>query len=143
MGAIVAVSTDGLDRRIRSDVERLGPEAAARRKFANSLALHAHPEWWQLAYTPASALVGLVMPSLIDGQPVIDYIGVVPERLGRRHIDQLIARAIDVFKELDAPRIRADTDAVNYPMLAALRRAGFRQFSTRVEYRRQPAPRPA
>ena len=143
VGAIAAVNRDGLDRRIRRDVESLGPEAAARRKFANSLALHAQPEWWQLAYTPASELVGLVMPSLIDGQPVIDYIGVVPERRGRRHIDQLIARAIDVFEERDAPRIRADTDAVNHPMLAALRRAGFRQFSTRVEYRLRSPPRPA
>jgi len=135
VGAIAAVSRGCLDRRIRDEVQRLGPDAAARRKLANSLALHAQPEWWQLAYTPAGELVGLVMPSLIDGRSFIDYIGVVPERRGHRHIDRLIARAIEAFDELDAPRIRADTDAANLPMLAALRRAGFRQFSSRAEYR--------
>jgi ribosomal protein S18 acetylase RimI-like enzyme len=133
--AAIARVTDGtLDRRLRSDQERLGAAGAARALFELLRALEYEPGWWQLAYTSSGALAGLSMPARAQGTAVIGYVGVVPEQRGRGYIDDLLARATAVLHAGGAATIVADTDTGNAPMAAAFRRMGYAQFATRREY---------
>jgi RimJ/RimL family protein N-acetyltransferase len=78
--------------------------------------------------------VGLIMPARNPTSPVIDYIGVVPERRGEGYVDDLLARGVATLLEAGAEQIRADTDTANVPMAAAFRRAGYAEFARRREY---------
>ena len=89
----------------------------------------------ELAYDkPEGDLVGLIMPARNPTSPVIDYIGVVPERRGEGYVDDLLARGTATLLSAGAERIRADTDTANAPMADAFRRAGYAEFARRREY---------
>lgn len=92
------------------------------------------PGWWQLAYTAAGELVGLVMPTRAPTFATIGFVGVVPEQRGRGHIDELLARGTATLGAAGATDFRADTDVRNAPMASAFRRAGWAEFAARREY---------
>jgi RimJ/RimL family protein N-acetyltransferase/GNAT superfamily N-acetyltransferase len=132
--AVERVSTDSLDRYIRSERVRLGSAGEARQLIAGLRELDHQPAWWELAYDKSDALVGLVMPALAPGFGTIGYIGVVPEQRGRGYIHELLARGTTTLFGTGMPILRADTDLDNTPMAAAFERGGWSSTGTRREY---------
>lgn len=105
--------------------------------FADLQGLQHEPGWWELAYGPDGALVGLVMPAVAPSMATIGYVGVVPERRGRGHIHALLARGTATLAHIGRWPVRADTDTRNRPMADAFRRAGWRELATRTEFERR------
>ena len=133
--AVARVTEGTLDREMSEEREKQGPREAAREFFGEEQAMEYEPGWWELAHDkPDGNLVGLVMPARNPTSPVIDYIGVVPERRGEGYVDDLLARGAATLLEAGAEQIRADTDTANVPMAAAFRRAGYTEFARRREY---------
>ena len=133
--AMARVTEGTLDRDMSEEREKQGPRKAAREFFGEEQAMEYEPGWWELAYDkPDGDLVGLIMPAKNPTSPVIDYIGVVPERRGEGYVDDLLARGAATLLKAGAEQIRADTDTANVPMAAAFRRAGYKEFARRHEY---------
>ncbi|MEJ8547405.1 GNAT family N-acetyltransferase [Brevibacillus borstelensis] len=138
--AVMRVSEGALDRRILHDSERLGARGQAMDMFQDLQQMVYDPHWWQLAYTRDDECIGLVMPAKSPTFATIGYIGVMPEHRGRGYIHQLLGRGTDILLKAGATLIRADTDVHNQPMANAFRKAGYVQFATRSEYRRETSP---
>jgi RimJ/RimL family protein N-acetyltransferase len=132
--AIARVSEGSLDGWIAHDRARLGPERAAREYFSESQKLTYRPAWWQLAYTGAGALAGLVMMAHNSRVPVVDYIGVVPEQRGHGFAADLLAHGTSLLAAEGVDRIEADTDKNNLPMARTFERLGYRRFCSRRAY---------
>lgn len=136
--AMERVSEGTLDREIRAQRERLGPQGAARGFFRDASRVR-DPSWWRLAYAPNGELVGLVMPAAPPGFLTVFYVGVVPEMRGRGYVDDLLAAGTATLLDAraeggDEKHLRADTDVDNAPMAAAFGRAGWGEFARRREY---------
>ena len=146
--AMRRVSEGTLDREIREERERLGPQGAAREFFEDARRVKHEPAWWRLAYKRQEGdLVGLVMPAEPPAFLTIFYVGVVPEMRGQGYVDDLLAAGTATL--LEARRrdggekpLRADTDVANAPMAAAFERAGWARFARRREYAVSLAPTP-
>jgi RimJ/RimL family protein N-acetyltransferase len=82
---------------------------------------------------------GLIVGGGNADQPVIAYVGIVPEQRGRGFVDELLAQAVATLTAAGASVIRADTDLANAPMANAFRCAGFEQFMARTEFIHRPA----
>jgi len=138
--AMRRVSEGTLDREIREERERLGPEKAAREFFEDARRVEHEPSWWRLAYSrPERELVGLVMPAEPPDFLTVFYVGVVPEMRGRGYVDDLLAAGTTTLlaaraKGRNEKPLRADTDVANAPMAAAFERAGWARFAGRREY---------
>ena len=134
--AMEKVSKGTLDREIREERERLGPQGAARDFFEDARRVEHDPSWWRLAYEGGD-LVGLVMPAEPPGFLTLFYVGVVPEMRGRGYVDDLLAAGTVTLlgaRAQGGKPLRADTDVANAPMAAAFRRAGWTRFAGRREY---------
>jgi len=116
-----------LDAHDRREVAAHGIERAAELQLKG---LHWFPsprEWWQLAYTGAGELVGVIVPARNYTMPTIGYIGVVPAQRGRGYVDDLLAEmAWRLSEHAPGETVGADTDFDNVPMARAFARAGFR-----------------
>jgi GNAT superfamily N-acetyltransferase len=138
--AMRRVSEGTLDREIRGERERLGPQGAAQDFFEDARRVKHGPSWWRLAYEGRSGnLVGLVMPAQPPGFLTLFYVGVVPEMRGRGYVDDLLAAGTATLLDARAEGgtekpLRADTDVANAPMAAAFGRAGWTRFAGRREY---------
>ena len=131
---IKRVSEDSFDRSIQSDRNKMGPEQAARDRFDILKEIPSMKVCWQLGYTPAGELVGLIMPITTDSGHVIYYIGVLPEHRGQGYVDDLLSQGTSTLESEGARLIRASVDVKNLPMVDAFRRAGYSQFATRLSY---------
>jgi RimJ/RimL family protein N-acetyltransferase len=89
--------------------------------------------WWRLAYRPDGALVGLAVPSRNYADPVIGYIGVVPEHRGQGYAYDLLVEATHVLVDNGADRVIAATDVPNTPMAAAFAKAGYPIVAERID----------
>ncbi|WP_460868502.1 GNAT family N-acetyltransferase [Rhodococcus aerolatus] len=78
------------------------------------------------------ALVGLVVPSRSAYDASVSYLGVVPERRGRGHVDELLAEITRQHASQGAERITGTTDTTNAPMAAAFDRGGYALTGVRV-----------
>jgi RimJ/RimL family protein N-acetyltransferase len=136
--AIALVSDGTLDERLREMRRRLGRTADADEHFHLLMGIPHEPGWWQLAYSVDGGLVGLIVGGGNSDEPVIAYVGVVPEQRGRGYVDDLLVQAVATLTDAGASVIRADTDLANVPMANAFRRAGFEQFLARTEYLYRP-----
>ena len=138
--AMRRVSEGTLDREIREERERLGPQGAARDFFEDARRVQHGPSWWRLAYDGRSGdLVGLVMPAEPPGFLTLFYVGVVPEMRGRGYVDDLLVAGTATLLHARAvggteKPLRVDTDVANAPMAAAFGRAGWTRFAGRREY---------
>ena len=111
--AMRRVSEGTLDREIRDERERLGPQGAERGSR--------RPR----------------MPAEPPGFLTLFNVGVVPEMGGRGYVDDLLAAAtlLDARAAGGTEKpLRADTDVANAPMAAAFGRAGWTRFAGRREY---------
>jgi GNAT superfamily N-acetyltransferase len=124
--AVGRVAAGSLDRRLRPQ------DAAWHTELL--LGFDHEPGWYELACDGGGDLVGLVAAARVGAQPIVAFVGVVPEHRRRGHSLRLLARATRHLAEGGAETIRADSDELNEPMARAFRRGGYRQFATRSEY---------
>jgi len=130
--AFQRVSAGSLDHETRRDIAAFGAEHQARSMFARLHAMPGDRSWWRIARLPDGRLVGFVVPSANDDNPVIAYLGVVPEMRGHGYGAELLAEATRILAANGAERIRADTDTTNFPMAAAFERVRYRNFGVRL-----------
>ena len=122
-----------LDAHVRRTIEQSGPDAAAQEELDYLRWLPSPRDWWRLAYTSAGELAGLSIPSRNYGDPLIGYIGVVPEHRGHGYAYDLLVEATHLLAGQNADRIVAGTDQTNHPMAAAFARAGYPIAQERID----------
>ncbi|MFJ9679245.1 GNAT family N-acetyltransferase [Streptomyces sp. NPDC101194] len=120
-----------LDAHGRADLASgLSAREAAEKHYDEELAGYSTPrEWWRVAELPGGEPVGFVIPARNSYNPIIAYIGVLPDRRGRGYIDDLLAEGTRVLAAQDGvERIRAATDLGNVPMAKSFERLGYVNF---------------
>jgi RimJ/RimL family protein N-acetyltransferase len=124
-----------LDAHSRDELTRMTAEQAAVEQYDSELRQYPSPkEWWRIATLPDGEPVGFVIPAHNSYNPIIAYIGVVPEHRGNGYIDEILAEGTRVLAAQDVPRIRASTDVGNVPMAKAFQRAGYVDFERELNY---------
>ncbi|WP_214413991.1 GNAT family N-acetyltransferase [Sphaerisporangium fuscum] len=124
-----------LDAHSRDELTRVPPDRAAREQYDSELERYPSPkEWWRIATLPDGEPVGFVIPAHNSYNPIIAYIGVVPEHRGKGYIDEILAEGTRILAAQDVPRVRASTDVGNVPMAAAFHRAGYVTFEHELNY---------
>jgi RimJ/RimL family protein N-acetyltransferase len=125
--ALMTRVIDGtLDAHDRDGLTRMSPQEAAAEHYYGELDRYTSPrEWWRIAELPAGEPVGFVIPAHNGYNPIIAYLGVVPERRGNGYIGEILAEGTRTLAAEDPPRIRASTDLGNVPMARAFHRAGW------------------
>lgn len=130
-----AVSDGSLDHAMIVQRERVGRRAEAQLRLQAARGADSEPDWFTVGVDPAGALVGYVVPALVNGdRPVIAELGVAAAQRGHRYGDALLAHATRLLAGSGAPQVRADTDLGNAPMRAAFLRAGYVEFARRFDY---------
>lgn len=115
-----------LDAHGQDTLARMPARDAAVTHYVGELARYPSPrDWWRVAALPDGEPVGFVVPAHNDHDPIIAYLGVVPEHRGKGYIDDVLAEGTRVLAAQGAPRIRATTDLGNVPMADAFHRAGY------------------
>ncbi|WP_158889403.1 GNAT family N-acetyltransferase [Amycolatopsis anabasis] len=122
-----------LDAHARRTIAASGLDAAAREDLGYLRWMPSPRDWWRLAYSPAGDLVGLAAPCHHYSDPVIGYIGVVPEHRGHGYAYDLLVEATHLLVEHGADRIVAGTDVTNTPMAAAFAKAGYPVEQHRID----------
>lgn len=122
-----------LDAHARRTIASSGLDAAAQEALDYLRWKPSPRDWWRLAYTPAGELVGLSVPGRNYGDPVIGYIGVVPEHRGRGYAYDLLVEATHMLADDGADRIVAATDQTNLPMAATFAKAGYPIVQERID----------
>jgi RimJ/RimL family protein N-acetyltransferase len=127
------VHRDTRDAHARHAIARSGHDAAAREDLDLLRWMPSPREWWRLAYDGAGDLVGFTIPARNHSDPVIGYIGVVPEHRGHGYAYDLLVEATHRLVAEGADRIVAATDTTNTPMAATFARAGYPVTQHRVD----------
>jgi RimJ/RimL family protein N-acetyltransferase len=123
-----------LDAHSLDDLSRMSARQAAEEQYRDELEGYASPhEWWRVATLPDGEPVGFVIPAHNGYNPIIAYIGVVPEHRGHGYIDEVLAAGTRLLVEEGVPRIRASTDVGNQPMARAFARAGYVAFERQLD----------
>lgn len=122
-----------LDAHTRRTIASSGLDASAREALDGLLWMPSPREWWRLAYTADGDLVGLAAPCHHHSDPVIGYIGVVPEHRGHGYAYDLLVEATHLLVARGVDRIIAGTDVGNTPMAAAFARAGYPIDQCRID----------
>jgi hypothetical protein len=134
IGLMTKVMDGTLDAHGRDDLTRMPAADAARKHYDEELALYRTPrDWWQIAMNPAGEAVGFVIPARNAYNPIIAYIGVLPEHRGKGYIDGILAVGTCVLAAQGVERIRANTDVGNVPMAQAFARAGYVNFERQID----------
>ncbi|REE65364.1 hypothetical protein BX257_8090 [Streptomyces sp. 3212.3] len=122
-----------LDAHSRDELTRTSPREAAVKQYEEELARYRTPrDWWRIATLPDGEPVGFVIPAHNGYNPIIAYIGVLPEQRGNGYVDDVLAEGTRVLAGQDVPRIRASTDMANVPMAQAFARAGYATFGGEI-----------
>ncbi|MFV2113304.1 GNAT family N-acetyltransferase [Micromonospora sp. LOL_025] len=119
------IGEGSLDAHTRRAAAEHGPDAAAREELDLLRWLPSPRDWWRLAWTPAGELVGVTVPARNHSDPVVGFVGVVPEQRGHGYAYDLLVEATHLLVEAGAAEIVAATDQTNHPMAAAFARAGY------------------
>lgn len=131
------VAVDSLDVATRRSLAVLDPVDQARDDFKFYLGSPGERSWWRIATDEAGETLGFVVPSATPYGRNVGYLGVLPEHRGKGLVDALLAETVRGHASAGANRVTATTDAVNAPMAAAFKRAGFHV----VEHRLMLQPR--
>ncbi|SDJ61255.1 GNAT family N-acetyltransferase [Streptomyces indicus] len=123
-----------LDFHSQDDLKRMTPAEAAQAQWEEEFARYTTPrEWWQIAtLADTGEAVGFVIPAHNGYNPVLAYIGVVPEHRGKGYIHGILGEGTRILAAQDVPRIRAATDLGNVPMANAFVRAGYVNFERAI-----------
>ncbi|ADD45676.1 GNAT family N-acetyltransferase [Stackebrandtia nassauensis] len=124
-----------LDAHSQSDLASLSPEAAAAKHFDEEFAHFESPrDWWRVATLDDGEPVGFVIAARNTYNPIIAYLGVLPQHRGHGYVDDLLAEGTHILAAQDVPRIRAATDLANVPTARAFERAGYVNFARAVNF---------
>ena len=128
------VMEDTLDAHGREELTRMSAAEAARQQYDEELVRYPSPrEWWRIACLPDGRPAGFVIPGHNGYNPIIAYIGVVPQQRGNGYVDEILAEGTRILAEQGVPRIRAATDVGNVPMARAFARAGYEVFERQID----------
>jgi RimJ/RimL family protein N-acetyltransferase len=122
-----------LDAHVRRTITTSGLEAAAQEDLDYLRWMPSPRDWWRLAYTPDGELVGLSVPCRNYNDPIIGYVGVVPEHRGHGYAYDLLVEATHMLADEGVDRIVAGTDQTNYPMAATFARARYPIIQERID----------
>ena len=135
--AIAAVMADSLDASDQHACAHGGARQGVEELMAVLPTYFERPAgWWRAAVDAQGRRVGFVLPALFkdrtrwrDERPqgTIFYMGVLPPFRGCGHGLELLHEATRVFVSAGCWRIFCDTGSDNTPMVAAFRRAGYRE----------------
>ncbi len=133
LDALQWVAVGSLDVATRRGLAEFGPEKQAREDLDFFYAAAGARAWWRTAWTWHGRLVGVAIPSALDdGTRTVGYVGVLPEFRGHGYVDDLLGHVTRFHAAAGARRVVAATETANAPMVAALRRAGYRTSGLRV-----------
>ncbi|WP_117209008.1 GNAT family N-acetyltransferase [Allorhizocola rhizosphaerae] len=134
MDLLARVLDGTLDAHSRSDLTSKSAAEVAAEQCDDEFPSYKGPrDWWRVATTPDGDPVGFVIPSRNSYNPIIAYIGVVPQHRGRGYIDEILAEGTRILAAQDVPRIRAATDVGNVPMAKSFARLGYLAFEHQVD----------
>ncbi|GAB3933968.1 GNAT family N-acetyltransferase [Micromonospora vulcania] len=122
-----------LDAHVRRTIATSGLDAAAQEDLDYLRWMPSPRDWWRLAYTPDGDLVGLSAPCRNHGDPLIGYIGVVPEHRGQGYAYDLLVEATHLLAEEGVDRIVAGTDQTNHPMAVTFAKVGYPIAQERID----------
>jgi ribosomal protein S18 acetylase RimI-like enzyme len=125
LGILRRVGEGSLDAHTRHTAAKSGPAAAAQEELDLLRWLPSPRDWWRLARTPDGELVGVVAPARNHADPIIAFVGVVPEQRGHGYAYDLLVEGTHLLVEQGATEIVAATDQPNHPMVANFARAGY------------------
>ena len=128
------VAVKSLDQETRRSLARFGIEGHARETLECYSRMRGQRDWWRIASTENGTLVGFAIPSANEDNPVIGYLGVVPELRGHGYAGDLLAEATRILAAQGAERIRADTDTKNLPMATTFESARYKNFGVRLVF---------
>lgn len=132
LDALRRIAHGSLDAHDRRTIAESGIDAAAQEGLEILRWFPSPREWWRLAYTPAGELVGIAVPARNYADPVIGYVGVVPEQRGHGYGYDLLVETTHLLVAEGVDRIASATDKTNLPMAAAFDRAGYPVTQERV-----------
>jgi len=134
---VAGVSHGTLDSMISSEIEHMGPQAAAGALVASLKAQDFNPSWWLTATDDRDRAVGLVIAQQLDkGYGTVNYLGVVPSMRGQGHGRELLDKGISLLLSSGLEKVVVDVDLQNGPVRAALCQAGFSLRRATTVFRR-------
>jgi RimJ/RimL family protein N-acetyltransferase len=77
---------------------------------------------------------GFVVPARHHSDPLIAFVGILPEHRGRGYAYDLVVEGTRMLVAEGADRIVAGTDVTNAPMAATFARAGYRIEQHRIDF---------
>lgn len=125
LAALRSVHEGTLDAHARRAIEAEGFDAAARDELEYLRWLPSPRSWWRMAHADDGVRVGFVVPAHHHADPLIAFVGVLPEHRGQGYAHELVAAATHLLVAEGAERIVAGTDVGNVPMARAFARAGY------------------
>ena len=127
------INQGSLDAHVRRTVAEQGLEASAQEELDILRWMPGPRGWWRLAYTPGGDLVGIAAPTRNYNDPVVGYIGVVPEHRGNGYAYDLLVEVTHLLVAEGADWIVAATDVANTPMAANFAKAGYPVDQQRID----------
>ncbi len=123
-----------LDFHSQADLAGMSAREAAVRQYKEEFDTFTSPrDWWRIATSrDTGEPVGFVIAARNAYNPIIAYLGVLPEHRGQGYVDGILAEGTRVLAANDVPRIRAATDLDNVPMAKAFARAGYVNFERAI-----------
>ena len=132
---LMTLVLDGtLDAHSHEALSRGSAEQAAADQYDGEFMGYSSPhDWWRVATLPDGEPVGFVIPARNDYNPIIAYLGVLPQQRGRGYVDDILAEGTRTLAASNVPRIRASTDLGNVPMANAFHRAGYAVYQRQID----------
>ncbi|NEE03146.1 GNAT family N-acetyltransferase [Phytoactinopolyspora halotolerans] len=127
------INDGSLDAHVRQTIAESGLDASAQQELDYLRWMPSPRDWWRLAYTPGGDLVGLTAPCHHHADPLIGYVGVVPEHRGNGYAYDLLVEATHLLVAEGADRIVAGTDVTNTPMASTFAKAGYPVEQHRID----------
>jgi hypothetical protein len=121
---------ESLDRCHITTGKRIGLKSIAPRMFNCLKETDFNPSWWLLAYDENSELVGVVIVQrLMEHLGTINYIGVIPEKRGKRYSEELLAKGTEILLINGIRTCDVQIDSVNFPLERALKQINYKEES--------------
>lgn len=127
------IGEGSLDAHTRHTIATSGQEAAAQEELDLLRWLPSPRDWWRLARTASGTLVGIIVPARNHSDPIVAFVGVLPEQRGHGYAYDLLVEGTHLLVEGGATAIVAATDQTNHPMAAVFARAGYPVERERVD----------
>jgi|HubBroStandDraft_6_1064221.scaffolds.fasta_scaffold621804_1 GNAT superfamily N-acetyltransferase len=93
------------------------------------------PRWWRVAVGPDGQMLGIILSTLVFGELMVGFLGVVPNYRGRRVASFLLAESWSVMKLQGHSTFCAEADERNLAMHRALTKSQFIRRWTKQEWR--------